>query len=449
MNELVNAISQYDYSARALGYSVYYYTQDMYVKDNVKLLAIDGVTPSTETISNGTYRYGTYYYAVLRHDAATGSLARQFLAWCFSAEAQRLYASVGYVPLGPANIVPATKGYGFYGSTAANTTQSTGTGGPVGTPAPVVADPCPDKGCLATDSTGKVTVTIPGYKAAQTAVQAWFDALPPVRYTMSWPAAGAQEAGSKDADILSSWRIIDDLLVAERFVGWGEVGEIFPSTTDWAAFRLNDGARVGLSDLFYNDVNYIEFINKTLLDEGTNQTFGVCLPKEPYCVTGDRVGAFTGLPADYPLFTLFSLRSSPVLDIRLPAGNPFLAVPTDPYFTVSAPGDAFVPLNLPADLSPYGLYWRFDRVMVGKTQVDHLVRDYTAPNPIDQILNKNIDVLAAEHPEAALPDDPHINPSNYGIFIVSVTPTTVVVSVGGIVAQTRATFSYTTGERLS
>ncbi len=55
----------------ALGYSLYYYYQNVqYVIGpcDLKLLSIDGVPPTDDTIGDGTYPYTTNYYAVIRDE---------------------------------------------------------------------------------------------------------------------------------------------------------------------------------------------------------------------------------------------------------------------------------------------------------------------------------------------------------------------------------------------
>ena len=63
MGELVDEVASYRNSASAIGYSVYYYVTEMYLREGVKLLAIDGVAPSNETIASGEYPYTQYNYA--------------------------------------------------------------------------------------------------------------------------------------------------------------------------------------------------------------------------------------------------------------------------------------------------------------------------------------------------------------------------------------------------
>ena len=55
MGELVDSIAEYNNSANAIGFSVYYYIDQMYSKPGLRLLAVDGVTPSNETIADQSY----------------------------------------------------------------------------------------------------------------------------------------------------------------------------------------------------------------------------------------------------------------------------------------------------------------------------------------------------------------------------------------------------------
>ena len=99
MDGLVDEVSDYDAGAGALGYSVFYYASDMYVDEGSRLLGVDGVLPTPETIRDGSYPLVDGYYAVLRKDAAADSPARLLLDYLLSAEGQQVAAAAGYVPL--------------------------------------------------------------------------------------------------------------------------------------------------------------------------------------------------------------------------------------------------------------------------------------------------------------------------------------------------------------
>ncbi|MBQ1435234.1 MAG: substrate-binding domain-containing protein [Clostridia bacterium] len=99
MGELVEAISGYDNSDQALGYSYYFYVNEMYVREAAKLISVDGVYPSPETIADGSYPYTTAYYAVIRADEPEDSPARALLNWTLSDDGQNAAKEAGYVPL--------------------------------------------------------------------------------------------------------------------------------------------------------------------------------------------------------------------------------------------------------------------------------------------------------------------------------------------------------------
>ncbi len=97
MGTLVDAVAAYTNEPDALGYSYYYFVMDMWGAENIKLLQIEEVAPTPETISSGQYPFKTAYYAVIRSDEAENSPARQVIAWLLSEEGQKLAEETGYV----------------------------------------------------------------------------------------------------------------------------------------------------------------------------------------------------------------------------------------------------------------------------------------------------------------------------------------------------------------
>lgn len=55
-----------------MGYSVYYYAKNMYSVPGLRLMAVDGVVPSEETIANGSYPFLNEFYAVIRKNEPGG-----------------------------------------------------------------------------------------------------------------------------------------------------------------------------------------------------------------------------------------------------------------------------------------------------------------------------------------------------------------------------------------
>lgn len=90
----------------ALGYSIYYYYQAsspiLLSSDNdLKLLAIDGVYPTAETIADGSYPLAGYNYAVVRSDEPEGSPARRMVEFMLSGAGQDCVVSAGFGALTP------------------------------------------------------------------------------------------------------------------------------------------------------------------------------------------------------------------------------------------------------------------------------------------------------------------------------------------------------------
>ena len=97
MGGLMEAVKSYDNSANALGYSVYYYANDMQMAQGLKILSIDGVAPSAETIRSGEYPHRNAYYCAVPADAAADAPNRILYEWLMTEEGQRLVAAEGYV----------------------------------------------------------------------------------------------------------------------------------------------------------------------------------------------------------------------------------------------------------------------------------------------------------------------------------------------------------------
>ena len=105
MGELVDSIADYNNSANALGFSVYYYIDQMYSKPGLRLLAVDGVTPSNDTLADGSYPLCNDFYAVIHPDAAADSPERILYDWLDTDAGQDCIKKSGYVAVGPQTTV--------------------------------------------------------------------------------------------------------------------------------------------------------------------------------------------------------------------------------------------------------------------------------------------------------------------------------------------------------
>ncbi len=103
MGELVDSIADYNNSANAIGFSVYYYIDQMYSKPGLRLLAVDDVAPSNETLADGSYPLCNDFYAVIHPDAAADSPERRLYDWLDTADGIACIQKAGYVPAGSAD----------------------------------------------------------------------------------------------------------------------------------------------------------------------------------------------------------------------------------------------------------------------------------------------------------------------------------------------------------
>ena len=102
MGELVDSLAAYNNSANALGFSVYYYIDQMYSQPGLRLLAVDGVEPSNDTIASEKYPLCNEFYAVIHPDAAADSPERTLYNWLDTEAGQACIRKSGYVAVTPA-----------------------------------------------------------------------------------------------------------------------------------------------------------------------------------------------------------------------------------------------------------------------------------------------------------------------------------------------------------
>jgi phosphate transport system substrate-binding protein len=99
MDKLTEGVANYSNTVDALGFSSFYYVTNMLTMPQTKLLSVDGVTPTQETITSGAYPFTTELYAVLRSDEPPDSLTRQLATWLESPAGTQLISTARYVTL--------------------------------------------------------------------------------------------------------------------------------------------------------------------------------------------------------------------------------------------------------------------------------------------------------------------------------------------------------------
>ncbi len=99
MSGLIDAVSNGENSKYAIGYSIYLYAKEQYVKDSTKFLKINGIEANDENITNKTYPLTKIVYAVTRKDVPEDSNTRKLIKWLLTPEGQKVVEAGGYVRL--------------------------------------------------------------------------------------------------------------------------------------------------------------------------------------------------------------------------------------------------------------------------------------------------------------------------------------------------------------
>ncbi len=99
MSDILEGMLSYNNEDNTLGYSVFYYANNMYFEKDLKLMGVDGVLPSTQTIYDGSYKLTNSFYAVVRPDEPADSNARKLFDWLTGEAGQQLVLDLGYVPV--------------------------------------------------------------------------------------------------------------------------------------------------------------------------------------------------------------------------------------------------------------------------------------------------------------------------------------------------------------
>ncbi len=98
MMGLINVVSDYQNHKNAIGYSFRYFVQNMNKDIDIKVLSLNGVEPTKETIRNKTYPITDNFYAVTIKDRETPE-TKEFINWILSEQGQKLIEDVGYVSI--------------------------------------------------------------------------------------------------------------------------------------------------------------------------------------------------------------------------------------------------------------------------------------------------------------------------------------------------------------
>ncbi|MDR3085328.1 MAG: substrate-binding domain-containing protein [Christensenellaceae bacterium] len=99
MGDLIRAVASYENEGSAIGYSVYYYASRMYTQKGVRLLAVNDVEPSGESIARKEYPFLNEFYAVVREGEALDERVARLFAAITGEVGKKIIEVMGYVPV--------------------------------------------------------------------------------------------------------------------------------------------------------------------------------------------------------------------------------------------------------------------------------------------------------------------------------------------------------------
>jgi len=97
MAGIIEYVSDYENGLDAIGYSYYYYANEMYYSEDLKYLGINGIKPTYETIKDESYPILTAYYIVTRK-GETNENVLKLKETMLSKRGQEVATKAGYVP---------------------------------------------------------------------------------------------------------------------------------------------------------------------------------------------------------------------------------------------------------------------------------------------------------------------------------------------------------------
>ena len=103
MGGIITEVASYRNHKNAVGFSFRFYSTEMVENEQIRLLALNGVLPTKETIRSGEYPISSNFYAVTASPMGqpapeeTNAELRAFLDWILSEQGQELIEKTGYV----------------------------------------------------------------------------------------------------------------------------------------------------------------------------------------------------------------------------------------------------------------------------------------------------------------------------------------------------------------
>jgi len=99
MHSVFYEVASYRNFNNAIGYSFLWYSSEMIENNQIKLLSIDNIPPSKETIQNNSYPFSQNVYAIYVDDENKNKNIEPFIEWILSDQGQELVSKTGYIPV--------------------------------------------------------------------------------------------------------------------------------------------------------------------------------------------------------------------------------------------------------------------------------------------------------------------------------------------------------------
>lgn len=97
MGTVIDQVSDYKNYNNAIGYTFRYYSTEMTKNNNIRLLSVNGVEPTKETIRSGDYPITNELYAVTA--GSDNPHVDAFIDWILSEQGQEIIEKTGYVSI--------------------------------------------------------------------------------------------------------------------------------------------------------------------------------------------------------------------------------------------------------------------------------------------------------------------------------------------------------------
>ncbi|MDR2531733.1 MAG: substrate-binding domain-containing protein [Oscillospiraceae bacterium] len=99
MGPLIESVASFNNTGAAIGFSVFYYAQNMNPNEGLKFLSIDGVAPTRESIRDGSYPHVNDFFVGIAADAPSDSNEHKIFEWLQSDDGKLLLEHEGYVSI--------------------------------------------------------------------------------------------------------------------------------------------------------------------------------------------------------------------------------------------------------------------------------------------------------------------------------------------------------------